>query len=341
MMANRREFLKKLGLGALGMGALVSGKENEKSEETFRVVHLTDMHVTSRRQGDKGYRKCIDSINTLDPAPDLVLMGGDMVFDGLYTELDEYKNTIQLYKDITSKLNMPYHHCLGNHDVLGLSPRRKVPVDFPGLGRKMIMEEVGMEDDYYSFNHKGWHFVILNSIHEIETEDGPGYEPRISEEQLDWLRYDLGDHQGMPTIAVSHYAVFNHTGQIKNDFDMKAMNYLILQNNRDLRLILERHKVKALLQGHTHTSEDFSLNDVWYISTQAASAAWWGGNWLGFKPGYNVLELGENEIVDWYPVTYNWKHQLEPEDTLERERIQERKEFNARQDSLYQAELKG
>ena len=236
---------------------------------------------------------------------------------------------------------MPYYHCIGNHDVLGLSGRRKVEKDHPGIGKKKIMQDIGMERDYYSFNHKGWHFVVLNSIFEFEGENGPAYKPMIGEEQLDWLRYDLGVHKGMPTIAVSHMAAFAHLAQIESDFEMKAMNHLILQDNKALRLIFERHNVKALLQGHTHISEDFRFNDVWYITTQAASAAWWGGNWLGFKPGYNVFELGKDEIVRWYPVTYEWEAQLEPDDDAERENLSERLALEQRQDSLYNAEIKG
>lgn len=339
-MSNRRDFLKKVGLGALGASTFSSLKENGNAKEkSFSILHLTDQHVTSRRKGDKGYLKCIESINGMESAPDLVLMGGDMVFDGLYTDLDVYKESIQLYKNITSKLNIPHYNCIGNHDVLGLSSRRKVPADFPGIGRKMIMEEIGMEKDYYSFNHKGWHFVILNSIYEFDGESGPSYEARIGEDQLDWLRFDLGAHKGMPTIAVSHYVAFNHMGQINQDFDMKAMNHVVLKDNKELRLILERHHVKALLQGHTHMSEDFKFNNVQYITSQSASAAWWGGNWLGFEPGYTVLELGESDILDWHPVKYDWQHQLEPEDDLERERIKEREEFEQKQERLYQSEI--
>lgn len=339
-MSNRREFLKKAGLGALGISSLKSSRENETSSaKKFSIVHLTDQHVTSRRKGDKGYLKCIESINKLKSAPELVLMGGDMVFDGLYTDLDIYKESIQLYKEITQKLHIPHYNCLGNHDVLGLSSRRKVPVDFDGIGRKMIMKELGMTKDYYSFNHNGWHFVILNSIFEFNGDTGPSYEPKIGEDQLNWLRFDLGAHQGMPTIAVSHHAAFSHKGQINQDLEMKAMSSIILSDNKELRLILERHKVKALLQGHTHMSEDFIFNDVRYITSQSASAAWWGGNWLGFEPGYTVLELGESDILNWYPVTYEWEHQLEPEDTLERERIEERKEFEKEQERLLQSEI--
>ena len=341
-MSNRRDFLKQLGLSALGIGSLGSLKEGgSTNEESFRILHLTDQHVTSRRNGHKGYMKCIESINALDPAPDLVLMGGDMVFDGLYTELETYKESMELYKSITSNLNMPYYNCLGNHDVLGLSSRRKVPADFEGIGRKMIMEEMGMENDYYSFNHKGWHFVVLNSIFEYEGESGPSYIPKIGKEQLDWLRFDLGANKGMPTIAVSHFAAFNHKGQINQDPDMKAMSNIILQDNKELRLIFERHNVKALMQGHTHMSESFKFNDVWYITSQSVSAAWWGGNWLGFEPGYTILELGESDIIGWKAGTYEWEHQLEPEDTLEKERIAERKALEEEQIRLYKEETSG
>ena len=58
------------------------------------------------------------------PLPDFVLMGGDMVFDGLYTDLDVYQESIELYKNISDQLKMPHLHCIGNHDVLGLSSRR-------------------------------------------------------------------------------------------------------------------------------------------------------------------------------------------------------------------------
>ena len=342
-MANRRSFLKHLSLGLLGLGGLhTTSKQTEELDEVkFRIAHVTDQHVTTRRKGHLGYEKCIQSINELSNKPDFVLMGGDMVFDGLYTELDVYQESIELYKKISDTLEMPYYHCIGNHDVLGLSSRRKVAPDHPEIGRAYIMNRLGMSRDYYSFNHNGWHFVVLNAIYEKEGSSGPAYDARIGEKQLDWLRFDLGKHKDMPTIAVSHLAAFSHKGQIRQDFDMKAMSGIVLQDNKQLREVLERHSVRALLQGHTHVSENFQYNDVWYITSQSVSAAWWGGNWLGFEPGYTVLELGERDIIRWYAKEYEWEHQLEPEDTLERERILEQKKFEAEQNRLYSQEISG
>ena len=47
-------------------------------------------------------RKCIASINALKPAPDFVLMGGDMVFDGSYTAKERLQNQIELFKEVTA-----------------------------------------------------------------------------------------------------------------------------------------------------------------------------------------------------------------------------------------------
>ena len=97
-------------------------------------------------------------IRALDPKPDFVLTGGDLAFDGNYTEKAEFVEQIRLYKEITGSLGIPYYNCMGNHDVLGWSARRKVTLDDPGLGKKQIMDALGWEKSFYSFDHGGWHF---------------------------------------------------------------------------------------------------------------------------------------------------------------------------------------
>jgi len=202
MSITRRELMS--GLCAAGAAAslpvILQGRpaaaEKQEQAEPFTFVHLTDIHVTRKRKGDEGYRKCIETIRALKTRPAFVLMGGDLAFDGNYTAKADFEECIRLYKEISDGMGIPYYNCIGNHDALGWHPQRKVPVDDPYIGKKMIMNRLGMQKSYYSFDHGGWHFVVLDSIYPVGGKDDPTYEPRIGQEQLDWLRYDLGKAAG-------------------------------------------------------------------------------------------------------------------------------------------------
>jgi 3',5'-cyclic-AMP phosphodiesterase len=337
---SRRGFMKTLTAGGAGL-ALFGGcttAQAVRRDADFTFLHMTDMHVRRKRKGHEGYRACIESVKAMERTPDFSLMGGDLAFDGLYNEKDEFADQIELYKTISDSMDIPYYNCIGNHDVLGLNSRRKVPVDDPDIGHKMIMDRLGMDRSYYSFDHGGWHFVVLDTIHRVETEHGPSYEARLGEEQLEWLRFDLGAAGGRPTVCLMHIAAFCNIGQINADPNLPSMNHMVIADNLPFRHILERHNVKAVLQGHSHQIEDFYFNGIWYITSQSVSAAWWGGNWRGFYPGYTVLET-RGEELSWYRREFDWEHQLEPEDDLERERIRQREEFLQEQERLRAEEI--
>ncbi len=320
--SSRRDALKSLGaFGLLGLGGSTAFSQvDQKSVDDnadFTFAHLTDTHVTSRRKGDVGYRACIDHVNANPARPALALMGGDLAFDGLYTDRDIFERDIELYRSITAGLKIPAHHSLGNHDVLGLSSRRKVPVDDPEIGKAMIMKRLGMERDYYSVDHGNWHFVMLNSIFQTQADSGPSHEPRIGEEQLHWLANDLGKAGDKPKVVVTHISAFWNGGQIAGDTEAKAMNAgMVLRDNKDLRRVLERHKVKALLQGHSHAVENYFYNGVWYLTSPAVSSGWWGGTWTGSPPSYTLFKC-KGEQLSWEYVDYGWACQRDPEDELE------------------------
>ena len=274
------------------------------------------------------------------PKPAFVLMGGDMAFDGQYTPKPDFEEQVRLYRQISDGLGIPYYHCMGNHDLLGWSSRRKVSVDDPELGKKMIMDRLEWEKSYYSFDFGGWHFVVLDCIFPITTASGPSYEPRIGDQQREWLAYDLGA-ANKPTVAVTHIAAFCNQGQLLGDPERKAMDgHMVLWDTRELREILERHKVKALLQGHSHRIEEYRFNDVDYITSAAASGAWWAGDWVGSPPGYTVFHCGNGEL-SWRHATFAWEPQLEPQDTLERKRIAEHQAALLKQERLRQMERAG
>lgn len=344
---NRRDALKILAVGG-GAAALAStgcaarGASSREADRhaaikegaDFSFVHITDMHVRRKRRGDAGYRAAVASVNALDPRPAFVLAGGDLAFDGNYTAKDEFEDQIALYKEISAGYRMPHWNCLGNHDALGWSSRRKCDPNDPEIGMKMIMDRLGMERNYYSFDAHGWHFAILDTMLPKMAESGPTYESRIGDEQLAWLAKDLGRAGKKPKVVVMHIAAFCASGQIDGNADAKAMNPgAVVLDNRALRLVLERHGVKAVLQGHSHLVEDYALNGVNYITSTAASACWWSGTWNGFPYGYTQLFAKDGEL-SWERKTYAWDTHLEPEDTLERRKTEERAAFEAEQARL-------
>jgi 3',5'-cyclic AMP phosphodiesterase CpdA len=347
MSITRREFIG--GACAAGAAAALStpggdvlGMSPARRPEEFSFVHLTDMHVTHKRKGDQGYRACIESVRALKCKPRFALMGGDLGFDGNYSSKADFAEYIRLYKEISDGLGFPYYNCMGNHDVLGWSPRRKVDVNDPDIGKKMIMDRLNWgEKSYYSFDYGGWHFVMLDSIYPVQSKDGPVYEPRIGREQLEWLAYDLGAAGGRPTVAVTHMAAFCNVGQIAGDPNHKAMDgNMVLWDTRELRTILERHKVKALLQGHSHDIEEYYYHGVWYLTSASAGGAWWAGDWVGSPQGYTVFHCKGEELT-WEHVTFPWTPQLEPQDTLERKKIEEQRAFREEQQRLLERERAG
>lgn len=336
----RRSVIKKIvagaSLGMLNPVALLA--ERKPTKDGFSFLHLTDMHVRRKRQGHIGYQKCIDAVNKNNRSADFVLMGGDLAFDGNYTAKEEFIDQIELYKNVSDQLKMPYYNSIGNHDVLGWSSRRKVSPDDPDLGKKLLMDKLGMKSSYYSFNHKGWHFVVMDSIHPVEAEHGISYKGAFGDQQLEWLRFDLGTNANMPTVIMTHIAVFCHLGQMNGDPKFNPFGNMVVEDTVKFRNIIERHNVKAVLQGHSHVPEDFYYNGIWYITSQSVSAAWWGGNWKGFMPGYTVFHTTA-ETLRWERRIYEWQHQLEPEDTLERQKIVEREAFEKQQAVLREQEI--
>lgn len=342
----RRDFIKSA--AGFGAAAILAGScsrldfitdENDdfSGDEFFSFAHITDQHVQAERHGDEGYLECVNAVKK--ERPELVVMGGDMAFDGNYHEKSKFIRDVKLYKEISDELGVPYFHCMGNHDTLGLSPRRKVSVNDPDFGKKAIMDLLEWPSSYYSFDYKGWHFVVLDCMHVVkDDEHGPIYHVEIDPEQMEWLAADLGTADGRPIVAFTHVAAFCNIGQINANPDIKAMNHMVLNNTKELRLLLERHKVKALIQGHSHMIENYRFNGVWYITSAAASAAWWGGNWLGFKPGYTMFTCKGDELL-WEHKTYQWEAKLEPEDNLERERNVKHNKFLAEQKKLRKEEI--
>ena len=67
-----------------------------------------------------------------------------------------------LYQRTESTIKAPLHHAIGNHDLYGILTKSGAQPSDPGYG-KMFEDRIGSRT-YYSFDHRGYHFIVLDSI---------------------------------------------------------------------------------------------------------------------------------------------------------------------------------
>ncbi len=287
---DRRHFLS-LPLAAAAVPAAAASS-------SFRFVHFTDPHIQPELHAREGCEKAFSAINALKP--DFAVAGGDLVFDSSEVTPARAKELFDLYTSTAKGLRMPVHYVPGNHDVYGLSPKGKVEPTDPMYGKKMFEDRIGAR--YSSFDHKGWHFIQLDSI----GVDGRNYRGEIDPEQFDWLKRDL-EKTGpkTPVVVTAHIAIVTSMVQFLIPQGASQKGFVVV-NAKDALDLFAKYNVKAVLQGHTHVREIVSYNGCQYITSGAISGNWWKGSRLGHPEGFGLLTV-KGDSINWEYKTYGWK----------------------------------
>ena len=199
------------------------------------------------------------------------------------------------------RLEMPFYSAVGNHDAFGWNPASEVPEDDPGYGKKMFEEKLGKR--YRSFDHKGWHFVVLDSLQAIRVH--PFYEGAIDADQLSWLAQDLAKAgQGTPVVVMTHVPLLTASMQILGDKTPPGWHQIV--NAKAVLEVLWRHNVKMVLQGHSHLVERVEYNGCQFISSGAVCGNWWRGKRLFDAEGYGLIEVN-GDRASWSYRTYGFQ----------------------------------
>lgn len=289
----RREFLRTVAAGAT---AAASGNAREQA---WSFIHFTDPHIQPELKADAGCRQAFRKMNRLKA--DFALSGGDLVFDVLAADRPRANTLFKLYRENVKHLEMPLHNTIGNHDVFGLYTRSGVAPSDEQYGKRMYEDTIGKR--YYSFQHKGWRFVVLDSIGMTADRQ---YIGEIDDEQLEWLRNDLAAAgTGVPVVVATHIPLLSAFPQIVAPPGASTRGMLVT-NVRDVLKILAPYKIKAVLQGHTHICETIHYHGTQFITSGALSGNWWKGKRLGFDEGFGVLTVRGEEIT-WSYETYGWQ----------------------------------
>ncbi|MBE9463593.1 metallophosphoesterase family protein [Dyadobacter subterraneus] len=284
----RRSALKNIGL--LLTPALAPGPIIKEKQPVLRIAHLTDIHLKNEFTAPEKFVRCLHHVQQQTPKVDLILNGGDIVFDMNKENIDTINAQWKLVHGIMkAECSIPVHYCLGNHDIWWDEKSRQQTF----YGKHYAMNQLGLSRPYYSFMQKGWKFIVLDSVH-LDIDD-TWYIGKLGEEQFSWLENELKNTDTQtPVLVLSHIPILTATLMIED----KVINkWEILggdmhtDTSKIINLFYQHPNVKVCLSGHIHLRDKVEYNNVSYICNGAVSGAWWNGNNRQTAPGYGLIDL--------------------------------------------------
>lgn len=299
---SRRSLMS--GAGAFGIGSILDPLAVLARPKSFRIVHITDIHIQPELHAGDGFALCVKKIQSLNPKPDLIITGGDHVMDVLHVARPRADLQFAMFAERIKPLEIPVHHCVGNHDVYGWATDSPIKASDPAYGKALYEEKVREGRSYYSFDHKGWHFIVLDSIG-IEAGSWTG---NVDDAQLQWLKDDLSSVSlTTPIIVTVHMPILTCFIQETEGTIAKPSAQSVLGNGKAVFDLLRTRSVKLVLQGHTHVVESVDYLGTKFFTAGAVSGEWWKGPRLGVHPeGFTVIDCGATDVKVEY-VPYGWK----------------------------------
>ena len=270
---SRRDFIgftAKAGLATLVVTATgpLSGlvsvvQAATKAVIPFRFAILTDAHLfdIANHKFDGILTKAVAEVNALNPAPDFVVYLGDIAQSGKQAELEKGKS-------ILSKLTVPMRVIPGEHDWY---------LDMGHAWKGLF----GTQN--WSFNHKGVHFIGMNSIlvrdfwtvKNLTPVERMAYMEELEchrcglwgvrEEQLEWLKADVKNiSPNTPVIIFTHSPLWDY---------YPRWNFQT-EDAPAIRAILGKFTKVMAFHGHVHQVVYNKIGNMTSIGTLSTSWPW-------------------------------------------------------------------
>lgn len=267
-----------------------------RGDQAFRFVFMGDCHIRPELDAARACAMCFEQVSASDC--DFVIQGGDHIEDALETGRARATMLMDLYQRTErTHLRKKVYHVLGNHDCLGVFPKSGIDPSAPDYGKQFYIDRFGPR--YYAFDHKGVHFVVLDTV--SLTADR-SYEGRVDGEQLAWLRADLSAQpKGTRIIAVVHIPILSALQCYEPVSWLDTPhNWTYAVNGREVLRLFQGHQVLAVLQAHSHSYERIELNGISFITTGAVAGADWRGSFLGTPEGYTEITVSGRIVESRY-----------------------------------------
>lgn len=255
--------------------------------QPFFLAHISDLHI--KAEGRLSYKKvdtlgslqrAVAHLNALNPAPDAVVITGDLTDFGRDDEYAEVRVELD-------KLTLPWFAIPGNHDARPAFRRAFQDKSwFPHTG------------DFIQWTVDAFP-VRLIALDSTVPEQSYG---ELCAERLDWLRTTLAEQPNKPTVVMLHHHPF-----------ISGIDHMDRQNLRDSQplatVLAEAPHVQRVLCGHVHRFMVSQLGHAVVCSAPGTSHQV-APNFTPDGPAHFVIEPAGLLLHRWQPASGFTTHYL-------------------------------
>ena len=233
------------------------GNNTQTLDKDYSLLILSDLHISNDETRDQRLTDMISAVNDgMFENLDMLIITGDVVssFQRFRDEGDLPENLrAAKFIQLISRLEIPWHMALGNHDYKIDSDRDSdAPFSFQDIDTmEVLWQELADIDPYYSIEHKGWNLLFLNSMR------GRYLDRFFDDQQMQWLEKEL--QKELPVLLFFHHPVkTDHlkTDQLKDRSKPKYLvNHLVTPETEPQFFSLvkaHQQQIKGIFVGHAH-----------------------------------------------------------------------------------------
>ena len=161
--------------------------DHSKASSGFSFVQISDSHIGFNKAANQDVtgtlKIALDKINALPAPPELLLHTGDITHSSKPGEFDTAEQLIKGTK-VGERFYVPGEHDIATDD--GAMYHERFGKNSQGRG-------------WYSFTHKGVHFVGLNNCQQVDAMG------KMGDDQLSWFKSDLASlSPSTPIVIFAH-----------------------------------------------------------------------------------------------------------------------------------------
>ncbi len=257
----------------------------------FRFAFFTDIHLNNKAKNCfQGFGQAIEHAKA--NKAHFIITGGDNVdINVLGKKKQEAEALYTKFKKTIDNAGINIYPTIGNHDRYTGSIKDGDLLN-DGMFRKYFSKA------YYSFDYKGWHFIVLNSVQTHHNKYC------VDKQQIGWLKNDLAKLSQETPIVVSVHVPFLSVYHPAYHGKYKSSDSF--SNFKEVWDMFEANNLKLVLQGHIHLYEEIKVKGVQFITCGSVSGAWWHGAHHGIEEGYLLIKVSGGSFT-WEYMDYGWQ----------------------------------